>query len=355
MASVSFHSATTQYSDADTPAVNTLDLEIDDGEFLVIVGPTGSGKSTALRMLAGLQPVTSGSIFIGDTEVTHMPPLERDLGIVFPNFRLYPQLTVAENIDKALKHSGLGPEERAERVSWAAGLLGLEDLADRLPKALSGGQRQRVAIGRAIVRQPTVFLMDDPLSNLDSRQRMSTRTEIGALHRRLGATTLFVTHDQVEAMTLGDRIAVMNEGELEQVDSPLALYDTPRTVFVAGFFGSPAMNLWTVPVVDGGVRLADTVLPVAREVLARADAPTVTVGIRAESFELVDDGIPVEVTTVERTGADAFVHGRLTDSGDPLTARLTTRATPEAGETVHLAAPSETIHVFATGSGERIS
>src|SRR5690606_1969654 len=243
MASVTYDGATRIFPGADRPAVNKLDLEIADGEFLVLVGPSGCGKSTSLRMLAGLEEVSEGRIRIGERDITDLPPKDRDIAMVFQNYALYPHMTVAENMGFALKMAGVGKEERSTRVREAAALLDLEQYLDRKPKALSGGQRQRVAMGRAIVRQPQVFCMDEPLSNLDAKLRVSTRTQIAALQQRLGITTVYVTHDQVEAMTMGDRVAVLKDGELQQVDTPLALYDRPTNLFVAGFIGSPAMNL----------------------------------------------------------------------------------------------------------------
>ena len=243
MATVTYDSASRLYPGADTPAVDALNLDIQDGEFLVVVGPSGCGKSTALRMLAGLEEVTSGRILIGERDVTHIAPKDRDIAMVFQNYALYPHMSVAENMGFALKIKGTPKDEIAKRVEEASKILDLEQYLERKPKALSGGQRQRVAMGRAIVRQPQVFLMDEPLSNLDAKLRVSTRTQIASLQRRLGITTLYVTHDQIEAMTMGDRVAVLKDGLLQQVDSPLNLYDTPGNVFVAGFIGSPAMNL----------------------------------------------------------------------------------------------------------------
>ena len=253
MAQVQFEKASLVYPGAEAPAIDELDLTVEDGEFMVLVGPSGCGKSTSLRMLAGLEPVTSGSISIGEVDVTDVAPKDRDIAMVFQNYALYPHLSVADNMGFALKIAGMAKAERQARVQSAAEMLDLVDVLHRRPKALSGGQRQRVAMGRAIVRQPQVFLMDEPLSNLDAKLRVSTRTQIAALQRRLGVTTVYVTHDQVEAMTMGDRVAVLKDGHLMQVDVPRALYDKPATEFVAGFIGSPAMNLFTLPVVDGGV------------------------------------------------------------------------------------------------------
>jgi multiple sugar transport system ATP-binding protein len=253
MASVKFQKATRTYPGGTTPAVDAIDLEIADGEFLVLVGPSGCGKSTTLRMLAGLEEVNGGQILIGDRDVTNIPPKDRDIAMVFQNYALYPHMTVAENMGFALKIAGVDKEERAARVLDAAKLLDLEPYLNRKPKALSGGQRQRVAMGRAIVRKPQVFLMDEPLSNLDAKLRVQTRTQIASLQRRLGVTTVYVTHDHVEAMTMGDRVAVLKDGVLQQVATPRELYETPKNVFVAGFIGSPAMNLLQLPIVDGGV------------------------------------------------------------------------------------------------------
>src|SRR5687767_14843112 len=243
MAVVTYDHAERIYPGASEPAVRDLDLEIADGEFMVLVGPSGCGKSTSLRMLAGLEEVTSGTIRIDDRDVTRLPPKDRDIAMVFQNYALYPHMTVGENMGFALKIAGVPKGERRQRVQDAATILDLAQLLDRKPKALSGGQRQRVAMGRAIVRQPQVFCMDEPLSNLDAKLRVSTRTQIAALQQRLGVTTVYVTHDQVEAMTMGDRVAVLKDGVLQQVDTPLGLYDRPTNLFVAGFIGSPAMNL----------------------------------------------------------------------------------------------------------------
>ncbi len=252
MASVSYQDAQCIYPGASSPAVDDLNLDIGDGEFMVLVGPSGCGKSTSLRMLAGLEEVSSGTIRIGDRDVTAVPPKDRDIAMVFQNYALYPHMSVSDNMAFALKMAGVSKDERATRVAEAAKLLDLAEFLDRKPKALSGGQRQRVAMGRAIVRQPQVFCMDEPLSNLDAKLRVSTRTQIAALQRRLGVTTVYVTHDQVEAMTMGDRVAVMKDGLLQQVDTPLALYDQPANLFVAGFIGSPSMNL--LPGQDRGRR-----------------------------------------------------------------------------------------------------
>ncbi|WP_040159819.1 ABC transporter ATP-binding protein [Nigerium massiliense] len=364
MATVSFKDASRVYPGADHPAVDKLNLTIGDGEFMVLVGPSGCGKSTSLRMLAGLEEVNSGSILIGDQDVTNLPPKDRDIAMVFQNYALYPHMTVADNMGFALKMQGVSKSERERRVGEAAKLLGLEDFLTRKPKALSGGQRQRVAMGRAIVRQPQVFLMDEPLSNLDAKLRVSTRTQIAALQQRLGVTTVYVTHDQVEAMTMGDRVAVMKDGILQQVANPLELYDTPRNLFVAGFIGSPAMNLIKGKVADGGVQVGDYVVPVEREVLARAQGDdTLTIGIRPEHLGKSDDsqGIAVDVAVVEELGADSYLYGSLAGlseeerlAGPQIVARMTSRHPIDRSAPVRLK-PTGTVHVFSNSTGERLS
>ncbi|SDB80301.1 carbohydrate ABC transporter ATP-binding protein, CUT1 family [Raineyella antarctica] len=365
MASVSYRDATRVYPGSDHAAVSELNLEIADGEFMVLVGPSGSGKSTALRMLAGLEEVTSGSVWIGDQDVTHLPPKDREIAMVFQNYALYPHMTVADNMGFALKMQNVPTEERNARVLEAAKLLGLEDYLDRKPKALSGGQRQRVAMGRAIVREPEVFLMDEPLSNLDAKLRVSTRTQIASLQTRLGITTVYVTHDQIEAMTLGDRVAVLEDGVLQQVDSPIALYDTPHNLFVASFIGSPSMNLLTGPTVEGGVQLGDWVVPVPREVLDRADPVAgVTLGVRPELLTLAEDdrGIAMTVAVVEELGSDSYLYGTPAagilssrqESGQ-LVARIAARRTPQRGDRLRLVVAPSDVHVFDNRSGLRIS
>ncbi|NBR77897.1 MAG: sn-glycerol-3-phosphate ABC transporter ATP-binding protein UgpC, partial [Microbacteriaceae bacterium] len=301
MASVTFSQATRLYPGGTRPAVNAIDLLVKDGEFLVLVGPSGCGKTTTLRMLAGLEEVNEGNILIGDRDVTQVPPKDRDIAMVFQNYALYPHMTVAENMGFALKIAGVKKDERAARVLEAAKLLDLEPYLDRKPKALSGGQRQRVAMGRAIVRKPKVFLMDEPLSNLDAKLRVQTRTQIASLQRRLGVTTVYVTHDQVEAMTMGDRVAVMKDGVLMQVDTPRALYERPANVFVAGFIGSPAMNLLELKIVAGGVQFGTGSIKVDAAVLGKTKAKTVTVGLRPEDLVLTTkgNGISVEIQVIE--------------------------------------------------------
>src|SRR5829696_1731317 len=273
----------------DVVAVDKMSLDIPDGEFVVFVGPSGCGKSTALRMIAGLEDISSGKVFIGDNVVNDLPPRERDIAMVFQNYALYPHMNVRENMGFALKLRKMNKDEINRRVQDAAQILGIERFLDRKPKALSGGQRQRVAMGRAIVREPSVFLIDEPLSNLDAKLRVQTRTEIAALQRRLGTTTVYVTHDQVEAMTMGDRVCVLKDGYLMQVDTPRNLYDKPDNVFVAGFIGSPAMNLLDVDLDQEGAVLGGRSLRLPRETmaaLAAENCTTATLGFRPESVQL---------------------------------------------------------------------
>jgi multiple sugar transport system ATP-binding protein len=356
MATVTYDSATRVYAGAQRPAVDALDLQVEDGEFLVLVGPSGCGKSTSLRMLAGLEDVDGGRILIGDRDVTDVAAKDRDIAMVFQNYALYPHMTVAENMGFALRMAKVGKAEAAERVREAARLLDLEQYLDRKPRALSGGQRQRVAMGRAIVRQPQVFLMDEPLSNLDAKLRVQTRTQIAQLQRRLGITTVYVTHDQTEAMTMGDRVAVLKDGLLMQVGRPRELYDRPRNVFVAGFIGSPAMNLVELPVTDGGVRFGDAVHPVEREVLGRAAEDRVVLGVRPEDLEVAGEGLPVEVDVVEELGADAYVYGTTTLDGQQhtVTVRVDGRRPPAKGDLLHVRPLTGHVHLFSAGDGERL-
>jgi multiple sugar transport system ATP-binding protein len=358
MATVSFKGATRMYPGSDTPAVDGLDLDIADGEFMVLVGPSGCGKSTSLRMLAGLEEVNEGKIYIGDLDVTNFPPKERDIAMVFQNYALYPHMTVADNMGFALKMRSMPKDERVKRVTEAAKLLGIEEYLDRKPKALSGGQRQRVAMGRAIVRDPQVFLMDEPLSNLDAKLRVQTRTQIAELQHRLDVTTVYVTHDQIEAMTMGDRVAVLKDGRLQQVDTPLGLYDRPRNVFVAGFMGSPAMNLIEAEITDGGAKIGDYVVPIERNLLAKAgDDKTLMLGIRPEAFHLADDGLAVKVGVIEELGSDAFLYGTAEHSSlnQQIIARIGTRMHSEKGAIVHLAPQPDKLHLFSTSTGQRLT
>jgi multiple sugar transport system ATP-binding protein len=359
LATITFDKAQRWYPGAESPAVPGLDLRIEDGEFMVLVGPSGCGKSTSLRMLAGLEAVTSGSIRIGDRDVTHVSPKDRDIAMVFQNYALYPHMTVADNMAFALKMAKVSRSEQDQRVRDAASILGLTDYLERKPKALSGGQRQRVAMGRAIVRDPQVFCMDEPLSNLDAKMRVQTRADIARLQARLGVTTVYVTHDQVEAMTMGDRVAVMKDGVLQQVDSPLKLYDRPANLFVAGFIGSPQMNLVQGVAADGLVRLGAYSVPVDAKTASQMSA-NVTVGVRPEHWRLVnrhDGGLPVTVSVVEELGADAFVYGTSGVQGTPhdVVVRVDGRNGVRKGETLYVTTDPGHVHVFDTESGERLS
>lgn len=356
MATVTFERATRLYPGANTPAVDELELEIADGEFLVLVGPSGCGKSTSLRMLAGLEEVNGGRILIGAKDVTHVEPKERDIAMVFQNYALYPHMTVAENMGFALKLAKVAKAEREQRVREAAALLDLEPFLDRKPKALSGGQRQRVAMGRAIVRQPQVFLMDEPLSNLDAKLRVQTRTQIAQLQRRLATTTVYVTHDQVEAMTMGDRVAVLKDGLLQQCASPRDLYRDPANAFVAGFMGSPAMNMFTLPVEEGAVLLGGFRLPVPRSVAEQASRGLV-VGVRPEHFEIGGSGIEMEVDVVEELGSDAYIYGRTLGEGpgDTIVARADWRNPPAKGDRLFLSTAPEHTYFFAPENGRRLN
>jgi multiple sugar transport system ATP-binding protein len=356
MATVTFDQATRVYPGSTKPAVDALSLEIEDGEFLVLVGPSGCGKSTSLRMLAGLEDVNAGRILIGSRDVTNVPPKDRDIAMVFQSYALYPHMSVADNMGFALKIAGINKGEIRKRVDEAAKILNLTEYLDRKPKALSGGQRQRVAMGRAIVRKPQVFLMDEPLSNLDAKLRVQTRTQIASLTRRLGVTTVYVTHDQTEAMTMGDRVAVLKDGELQQLDTPRHLYDHPDNVFVAGFIGSPAMNLLNLPVHESGVQIGDMVWPVARDLLSQASGDKVTLGVRPEDLVLAEHGLPVQVEVVEELGADAYVYGTVRGIATdyPVIARVDGRRPPEKGATVHLAPKPDHVHLFDSQSGLRI-
>ncbi len=363
MATVTFEQAQRWYPGADKPAVPGIDLEIKDGEFMVLVGPSGCGKSTTLRMLAGLEEVNSGKIYIGDKDVTHTPPKDRDIAMVFQNYALYPHMTVADNMAFALKMAKVPEAERKKRVTEAAKILQLEEYLERKPKALSGGQRQRVAMGRAIVRDPQVFCMDEPLSNLDAKMRVQTRTDIAKLQADLGVTTVYVTHDQVEAMTMGDRVAVMKDGYLQQVDTPLNLYDKPVNLFVAGFIGSPQMNLLKATAKDGKASIGGYEVPVDPTASQKLGPQhnDITVGVRPEAWRLVSEsegGLPVKVTVVEELGADGFLYGTSDVEGVPgnVIIRVSSaRDSVRKGETIYVTTDPEHVHVFDNGTGERLS
>ena len=369
MAEVAYRAASRVYPGSPpVRAVDRLDLDVVDGEFLVLVGPSGSGKSTALRMLAGLEDVDEGAVEIAGRDVTTVEPKDRDIAMVFQNYALYPHMTVADNMGFALKLQRVGKPEIARRVREAADMLDLAPYLDRRPKALSGGQRQRVAMGRAIVREPAVFLMDEPLSNLDAKLRVETRANVAGLQRRLGTTTVYVTHDQVEAMTMGHRVAVLRDGLLEQCAVPRELYDRPATAFVAGFIGSPAMNLRTVPLTAGGADLAGLPVPLPRATLSAAHdagATEVLLGVRPEALRPAVDGEPAFDLTVElaeELGSDTFVHGR-TGSGVPGDADAQRVVMRTDGATMHPAGHTvrvtvrdpRAVHVFDTGTGRRLA
>jgi multiple sugar transport system ATP-binding protein len=392
MAGVRYVAVSRVYAKGAQPAVDALDLDVKDGEFMVLVGPSGSGKTTALRMLAGLEPLDLGRIEIDGRDVSDVPPKDRDIAMVFQNYALYPSKSVAENMGFALKMQHVPKSERDRRVREAARILDLdEQLLDRRPKQLSGGQRQRVAMGRAIVREPKVFLMDEPLSNLDAKLRVQTRSQIAELQRRLGVTTVYVTHDQVEAMTMGHRVAVLSGGKLQQCASPRELYDNPVNQFVAGFIGSPAMNLQTAALTDGGARLAGTVIPLAAAVRAaagREELSELVIGIRPEHMHLTagaarsaggsgtassgtasaDTGssgagsadkssaeLSGEVLLVEELGADALLHVRLADGGGAVVVRTEGRATPVPGQRVTFRVQSADVLAFHPVTGARLA
>jgi multiple sugar transport system ATP-binding protein len=363
MASVTFDGTTRIYPKSKRRAVDRLSLQINDGEFLVLVGPSGCGKTTSLRMLAGLEDIDEGTIRIDGKDVNNLPPRDRDIAMVFQNYALYPHMSVRENMGFALKIARLGKSEIRARVAEAAKILDLEEYLDRRPGQLSGGQRQRVAMGRAIVRQPRVFLMDEPLSNLDAKLRVATRSQIAALQRRLGVTTVYVTHDQVEAMTMGDRVAVMKDGVLQQCDKPRVLYDSPVNAFVAGFIGSPAMNLLEGRIVENGVAIGSAVLPLPPDVKKQAAATTVTVGLRPESLTVNTDangGIPAIVNLVEELGAEAYVYAQLAHDAriiapPDIIARVDPDAAPSSGASIQLHAKEGSMLFFDAHTGARIS
>ncbi len=331
--------------------IHSLNIDIADGEFVALVGPSGCGKSTLLRMIAGLEPINGGTIEIGNRVVNNLPPAERDIAMVFQTYALYPHKSVADNMGFALKVAKADKSEISRRVSEAAEILGLTEYLDRKPRHLSGGQRQRVAMGRAIVRDPKVFLFDEPLSNLDAKLRIQMRTEIKELHQRLGTTTVFVTHDQIEAMTLADRIVVMQAGRIEQIGTPLELYDKPDNEFVATFIGAPSMNLLDGTCADGVVELAGYKVPVGVEV---RDGTAVRLGVRPEHLRLVEPGkgLPMEVKVVEPTGSETMVFLRF--QGQDITAVFRERHAFENGETIHLQPDAEHLHCFDAGSGQRM-
>ncbi|WP_430334434.1 ABC transporter ATP-binding protein [Rhodococcus sp. ACT016] len=363
MTHVQFSSVTHRYPGGERPAVDRLDLDIADGEFVVLVGPSGCGKSTSLRMLAGLESVETGHIRIGGADVTGLPPKARDVAMVFQSYALYPNMTVAENMGFALRNAGVNKTERTARVLEAARMLELEPLLGRKPAKLSGGQRQRVAMGRAIVRHPAVFCMDEPLSNLDAKLRVSTRAQISGLQRRLGTTTVYVTHDQVEAMTMGDRVAVMRDGRLQQIARPRELYDDPVNTFVAGFIGSPGMSL-----LEARVEGATAVLGALRVPLpasARREE-RVVVGVRPESWTVVGEWRKGALTVVaelfEELGAESFVHAVKADPSDDtwtsrggrVVIRVDRKVSVRPGERLHLLPKLDEVRFFSAYSDTRL-
>ena len=335
-----------------TDVIHGIDLHIRDGDFVALVGPSGCGKSTLLRMVAGLEPITHGDVSIGGRVVTDLDPKDRDIAMVFQNYALYPHMTVAANMGFSLEHRGRPKAEVAERVRWAADILGLDQLLERYPRQLSGGQRQRVAMGRAIVRDPQVFMFDEPLSNLDAKLRIVMRGEIKALHQRLKTTTLYVTHDQVEAMTMADVIVVLNAGRVEQAGAPLELFDHPANRFVAGFIGSPAMNFIPGAITADGFATAGLMLPLpARE--GRLPEGPATYGIRPEHLSLsTEDGAPAEVLLVEPMGSETQVTVQLGKSR--VVCVLRERVALAPGSTIHLRPKAKAAHLFDAGSGKRI-
>ena len=374
MAEVRFEEVSRQFTSTDRPAVDQLSLGVADGEFLVLVGPSGCGKTTSLRMLAGLETVDSGTIRIGSRDVTEAGPGERDVAMVFQNYALYPHMSVADNMGFALKMAGVDKAERERQVHRVAGLLDLSGVLDRRPRALSGGQRQRVAMGRAIVRQPEVFLMDEPLSNLDAQLRVRTRAEIHGLQRELGVTTVYVTHDQVEAMTMGDRVAVMRDGVLQQVGTPDAVYNEPVNQFVAGFIGSPAMNLFEAVVrIDGEdlkLEFGEHTIGVADSVRARLAALTayrdrvIILGIRPEDLadaELVRDApqdtrIRATCTFLETLGSDVLIHFHpLQDTSTRLIARVSPKTNAQEGAPIEFAVDTSRMHFFDPETGQSVA
>ena len=357
MASVTFDGATRRFADGQKPAVDSLDLAVDDGEFMVLVGPSGCGNSTSLRMVAGLESVESGAILIDDVDVVGRAPKARDVAMVFQNYALYPNMTVADNMGFALRNAGMSKADTASRVGEVAEMLELTPLLDRKPAKLSGGQRQRVAMGRAIVRRPKVFCMDEPLSNLDAKLRVSTRAQIAAMQRELGITTLYVTHDQVEAMTMGRRVAVLDHGVLQQVGSPREIYSRPANLFVASFMGSPQMCLIDARVDAGIVRLGGAEVRVPPSVLSSASASDVVVGLRAESWQVSAapqcGNLTATVDLVEELGAEQFVYcsADVRLRGSRIVIRVDHRRTIEVGDVIGLTPEVDETYWFDPISG----
>ena len=328
-------------------------IDIADGEFVILVGPSGCGKSTLLRMIAGLEDITSGEISIAGNVVNTLAPKDRDIAMVFQSYALYPHMTVEQNMAFSLKLQRVPREEAKKRVASAAGILGLEPYLERYPRHLSGGQRQRVAMGRAIVRNPAVFLFDEPLSNLDAKLRVQMRHEIKQNHQRLKTTTVYVTHDQIEAMTMADRIVVMHDGVVEQIGTPLELYDHPANLFVAGFIGSPAMNMLGGNIDGNAFVAADGARIDLGTVPANSDGRRVTLGVRPEHFHLDPNGLPAEILTVEPTGSETQVVARF--AGQDITGAFRERIVARPGESLTIRPESRAIHLFDAESGKRIA
>ena len=358
MADVSFEQATRIYAGSTMRAVDSLDLHVNAGEFMVLVGPSGCGKSTTLRMLAGLEGVDHGTLRIGGTDVTDLPPKRRDIAMVFQDYALYPHMTVGQNIGFHLRIAKVPKPEIARRVAETAKLLGLEDLLDRKPAKLSGGQRQRVAMGRAIVREPKVFLMDEPLSNLDAKLRVQTRTQIASLQRRLGVTTLYVTHDQVEAMTMGDRVAVLDGGRLQQCASPRERFDKPANTFVAGFIGSPAMNLLPATLGAAGAEIDGLTVTLTAPQRTALTGRDVVVGVRPTDLQIsTEEGLPAVVELIEELGTDAYAYcSRI--SVDIVESEIALRVDPSnlpvRGSKVMLVPTPGSVHLFDGVTGQRL-
>ncbi len=334
-----------------TEIIPSLDLSIEDGEFVVLVGPSGCGKSTLLRMIAGLENISGGEIAIGERVVNMVPPKERDIAMVFQNYALYPHMTVRDNMAFSLTLAKTDKREVDQRVGEAAAILGLKDLLDRYPRQLSGGQRQRVAMGRAIVRKPQVFLFDEPLSNLDAKLRVAMRAEIKELHQRLKTTSIYVTHDQIEAMTMADQIVVMHDGRVEQIGAPLELYDRPANRFVAGFIGSPAMNFIEGTVQGGALAAGSIRLPLPSHA-PKTEGTRLVFGIRPEHLDLADDGAEAEVVVVEPTGSETQLVARL--AGQDVIAVFRERHAFAPGQHIRLRPRDGLVHLFDSASGQRI-
>lgn len=334
-----------------TEVIHGVNVAIEDGEFIVIVGPSGCGKSTLLRMVAGLETVTSGEIFIGDDLANEKEPMDRDIAMVFQNYALYPHMSVRQNMGYGLKIKGLPKATIAQKVQEAAKLLQLEPLLDRKPRQLSGGQRQRVAMGRAIVREPAVFLFDEPLSNLDAKLRVQMRLEIRELQEKLGITSLYVTHDQVEAMTMADRMIVMNGGVVEQIGTPLEVYETPHTLFAAQFIGSPAMNIFDARIEGGVARIGDIEIGTAPDLKGN-----VKLGLRPEHLMRDEKGpIAAKVLLSEPLGANTLLHGNLTATGDPITISMPgVHPVGDKGIELRFSVASGHIHLFDGETGRRL-